>query len=73
MHAYLQVEKEAKAAIERERQNMARLKEEEYQPIPENQKIYDRLYAEYLRLHDYFGRGENNVMKRLRQIRNEVS
>jgi L-ribulokinase len=54
-------------------QNMARLKDEEYQPIPENQRIYDRLYAEYLRLHDYFGRGENPVMKTLKQIRDEVS
>jgi L-ribulokinase len=51
--------------------HMARLKDEEYQPIAANQKIYDRLYAEYLRLHDYFGRGENNVMKTLRQIRDE--
>jgi L-ribulokinase len=53
--------------------HMARLKDEEYRPIFDNQKIYDRLYAEYLRLHDYFGRGKNNVMKTLKQIRNEVS
>ncbi|CAB1063219.1 Ribulokinase (EC [Olavius sp. associated proteobacterium Delta 1] len=54
-------------------EHMARLKDEEYQPIPHNQKIYDRLYAEYLQLHDYFGRGANNVMKTLKQIRDEVS
>jgi L-ribulokinase len=53
--------------------HMARLKDEEYRPISDNQKIYDRLYAEYLHLHDYFGRGENNMMKTLRQIRDEVS
>ena len=53
--------------------HMAGLKAEVYQPIPENQKIYNRLYTEYLRLHDYFGRGENNVMKTLKQIRDEVS
>jgi L-ribulokinase len=53
--------------------HMARLKEEVYRPIPENQKIYDRLYAHYVRLHDYFGRGENNVMKTLKQIRDTVS
>lgn len=52
--------------------HMARLKNEVYQPIPANQKIYDRLFAEYLRLHDYFGRGENNVMKTLKQIRDEA-
>jgi len=52
--------------------HMARLKNEVYQPIPANQKIYDRLFAEYVRLHDYFGRGENNVMKTLKQIRDQV-
>jgi L-ribulokinase len=52
---------------------MARLKDEVYQPIPANQKIYDRLFVEYVRLHDTFGRGENNVMKTLKRIRDEVS
>lgn len=50
-------------------QKMARLKEEVFLPVPEHQKVYNQLYAEYLRLHDYFGRGENNVMKRLKQIK----
>ena len=36
-----------------------------YYPDPENVKLYDRLYAEYKKLHDYFGRGENDVMKKL--------
>jgi L-ribulokinase len=48
---------------------MARLKDEVFLPIPENQKVYDQLYAEYLRLHDYFGRGDNDVMKRLKHIK----
>ena len=43
-----------------------------YHPIPENKAVYDRLYAEYKLLHDLFGRGENNVMKRLRSLRNEI-
>jgi L-ribulokinase len=51
---------------------MAHLKDETYQPIRENKLVYDRLYAEYLRLHDYFGRGENDVMKTLKQIKSEV-
>ena len=38
----------------------------------EAQAVYDRLYTEYVTLHDYFGRGENDVMKRLRAIRNEA-
>jgi len=51
---------------------MAHLKNEMYSPIPENQKIYDLLYSEYIRLHDYFGRGENDVMKRLKSIRTKT-
>lgn len=50
-------------------QKMARLKKETYRPIPANQKVYDTLYRDYVRLYDYFGRGENNVMKTLRHIR----
>lgn len=50
-------------------QKMARLKKESYKPITANQKVYDTLYREYVRLYDYFGRGENNVMKTLRHIR----
>ena len=53
-------------------QSMGKLKDEVFRPIPENQAIYDKLYAEYVTLHDYFGRGENDVMKRLRAIRNQV-
>jgi L-ribulokinase len=49
--------------------HMARVKEECYRPNPEHQKIYGRLYSEYLELHDYFGRGGNNVMKTLKQIK----
>ena len=48
---------------------MTRLREESYQPIAENKAIYDLLFAEYVILHDYFGRGENDVMKRLKKIK----
>ena len=51
---------------------MAHLKEEVYLPNPENQKIYEKLYQEYVILHDYFGRGENDVMKRLKTIKAEA-
>jgi L-ribulokinase len=34
---------------------------------------YDRLYAEYTQLHDYFGRGVNDVMHRLHAMRNEAT
>lgn len=40
-----------------------------YRPVAENVERYDYLYSEYLRLHDYFGCGGNNVMKRLRKYR----
>ncbi len=43
-----------------------------YRPNPANTAMYDKLYREYLTLHDTFGRGENDVMKRLRQYREEV-
>lgn len=43
--------------------------ERSYQPDPDSQVVYNALYAEYVRLHDYFGRGENNVMKTLKAYR----
>ena len=42
------------------------------QPIPEHVRVYDRLYSEYKTLYDYFGRGQNDVMKRLRALRREA-
>ncbi|MEN6482876.1 MAG: ribulokinase [Anaerolineaceae bacterium] len=51
---------------------MARLRDEAYQPISKNKAVYDKLYQEYEVLHDYFGRGENDVMKRLKQLKSNV-
>ncbi len=51
---------------------MGKLKDEMYFPIPENARLYDKLYAEYSVLHDYFGRGANDVMKRLKDIKREA-
>ncbi len=48
---------------------MAQLREERYLPDPARAAVYDELYAEYRTLHDYFGRGANDAMKRLRAIR----
>ena len=42
-----------------------------YRPDPENAAVYARLYQEYARLHEYFGRGANDVMKRLKAIQLE--
>jgi L-ribulokinase len=44
-----------------------------YQPREAEAREYDRLYREYLELHDYFGRGANDVMKRLKAIRREAA
>jgi L-ribulokinase len=51
---------------------MATLKKKTYKPDKKNHAIYQKLFAEYNKLHDYFGRGENQVMKNLKQIREEV-
>ena len=48
---------------------MARLKDIVYRPNPRHRRAYDDLFAEYRALHDYFGRGTNDVMKRLKAIR----
>ncbi len=49
--------------------HMAYLRKESYQPNSENKATYDKLFVEYVALHDYFGRGDNDVMKRLKEIK----
>jgi len=49
-------------------ERLSRVKDIVYKPIPGNVKIYRKLYDEYKILSDYFGKGENNVMKRLKAI-----
>ncbi|MCJ8007509.1 ribulokinase [Lederbergia wuyishanensis] len=60
-------------SIEDAAKEMGRIKDETYKPIAENVNVYDMIYAEYERLYDYFGRGENNVMKRLKDIKQNAS
>jgi L-ribulokinase len=43
-----------------------------YTPDPASADDYDQLYAEYVLLHDYFGRGANEVLHRLRALRDRV-
>ncbi|KGA98504.1 ribulokinase [Alkalihalobacillus alcalophilus ATCC 27647 = CGMCC 1.3604] len=50
-------------------QKMGRVKKRTYKPKPENVAIYDKLFEEYNTLHDYFGRGANDVMKRLKSYK----
>ncbi|MFG3581245.1 ribulokinase [Micromonospora chersina] len=49
---------------------MGRVDRDVYRPDPDRARAYDALYAEYRTLHDHFGRGGNDVMSRLRAIRN---
>jgi L-ribulokinase len=53
-------------------QAMASLKDVVYKPSPARKAIYDQIYAEYVGLHDYFGRGANDAMKRLKALRQQV-
>jgi L-ribulokinase len=53
-------------------QKMGHLRDEKYTPNLAHKEVYDRLFAEYKILHDYFGRGENDVMKRLKALKAEV-
>lgn len=58
--------------IDEAAKHMARLRDEYYQPNFENKVIYDELFVEYATLHDYFGRGVNDVMKRLKTLKREL-
>ena len=40
-----------------------------YRPDPSTRAVYDALHAEYMALHDHFGRGGSDVMRRLRALR----
>ncbi len=51
---------------------MGRVTRAKYVPNPEAVAAYDELYAEYDELHDHFGRGTNQVMKRLKRRRREA-
>ncbi|MFF8478918.1 ribulokinase [Streptomyces sp. NPDC015414] len=44
-----------------------------YRPIAANVASYERLFAVYRELHDHFGRGGSDVMRRLKAIRRETT
>jgi L-ribulokinase len=53
------------------------VREEVFKPIPENRKVYERLFALYRRVHDAFGVQNGggdlySVMKELLEIRSEA-
>lgn len=58
--------------IQEASEKMSRLEDKVYVPILENVEIYNDLYKEYKTLHDYFGTGDNDVMKIMKRLRNRV-
>jgi L-ribulokinase len=52
---------------------MAHLRKLTFRPHRDRHEIYNRLFEEYKTLHDYFGRGANDVMKRLKALKNELA
>jgi L-ribulokinase len=51
---------------------MGKVRRAAYTPNRQAADAYDALYAEYLQLHDYFGRGTNDVMHRLKTMKREA-
>ncbi|MFM7145776.1 MAG: ribulokinase, partial [Actinomycetales bacterium] len=51
---------------------MGRIEAGSFTPDSQRHDAYTRLYVEYVRLHDWFGRGGNEVMRRLAAARREV-
>lgn len=51
---------------------MGKLKDTVYYPNAHNVVAYEELYKEYMILHDYFGCGANDVMKRLKDIKSRA-
>ncbi len=51
---------------------MGGVEDRAYHPIPAHAEIYQKLYREYRALHDLYGRGGSDVMKRLRAIRDSA-
>jgi len=52
---------------------MGKVNKDVYTPDADAASAYDRLFAEYSLLHDYFGRGTNDVMHRLKALKREVA
>ncbi len=55
-------------AIQDAAKNMGKPCVKLFLPEADNARKYDMLYKEYVTLHDYFGRGENDVLRRLKKL-----
>ncbi len=54
-------------------QKMGKLNKNVYLPNETASLLYDELFEEYTLLHDYFGRGENEVMHRLKALKRRAA
>jgi L-ribulokinase len=50
-------------------ETMGKVRRDAYLPDPARADAYDALYALYKRLHDHFGRGEDDILHELRALR----
>ena len=55
-------------SLEEAVEHMADILECSYVPDQESRQVYNVIYGEYEKLHDYFGRGVNPVMKKLKYL-----
>lgn len=60
------------ATVSEAAKKMAHLSNKRIVPNNNDKKTYNRLYSEYTLLHDYFGYGHNDAMKRLKYLRNTI-
>jgi L-ribulokinase len=52
--------------------SMAPVSDQLIRPTPAHRAVYDELYREYVRLHDLFGRGGDDVMRTLKRIQHQA-
>jgi L-ribulokinase len=64
---------EAYATVEDASAAMGRQRRDAYLPDAAAADVYDELYAHYVRLHDHFGRGGDDVLHALRRPRRELA
>ncbi len=61
------VNKNGYATLTEASENMKKLKDTSYKPVKENTEVYEKLYAEYVKLSEYFSQS-NDIMHMLKDI-----
>ena len=57
------------SGLEQASEKMGSLREEHYEPDAENVREYDKLYREFVRLHDIFGKDQKDIMHFIKEYR----